>query len=307
MICAYRVAPDSYRLPLALSSQLVLSPWLAALLLWAQLYTQGEIVNQLIPFEKRIVGTETIETVDGRDLHVGLEIGKDYTSWIKAQIKRAQLDKDLDYITFTQLGETATGGYKTTEYFLTFDASKHVAMMSGSKKGKEVREYFIACEKELRDRPALKGDMLVQMAEAYRKLEAQQERDRLALVENQQKTIEALEKAVESLSTAQRAETKADMVTDELRRFTLEEYVHSNGLLRQFPAKYFSRYSAWLKSFCLQYGLRIDKAPVVGKQWEEELAYPIQALAAWLRYEQTKPRQINLESHKLEDTDTQQD
>ncbi len=62
-------------------------------------------MSQLIPYLQRSIGSKTIETVDARDLHAFLEISKDYTSWVKAQIRRAQLIENEDFVLFTQKGD----------------------------------------------------------------------------------------------------------------------------------------------------------------------------------------------------------
>jgi len=80
----------------------------------------------------------------------------------------------------------------------------------------------------------------------------------------------------------------------ETRRMTLEDFVMANGLLRQLPRPQWPEYVTWLKSFCQAYSLNVQKDPVPGRPWEGENAYPITALGALLRHEQTRPRQLGL-------------
>lgn len=106
-----------------------------------------------IPFTQHTIGQDVQETVNARDLHGNLAIGKDYTNWIKAQIKSLQLIENVDFITFAQKGERKEGlrgATISTEYFLTLDTAKHVALASRTAKGREIRDYFIAAEKRLR-------------------------------------------------------------------------------------------------------------------------------------------------------------
>jgi phage anti-repressor protein len=49
-----------------------------------------------------------------------------------------------DFIVFTQKGENPVGGRPVTEYHLSIDSAKHVAMMCGTDKGFEARFYFSA-------------------------------------------------------------------------------------------------------------------------------------------------------------------
>jgi len=54
-------------------------------------------MQELIKIEKRVIGAEETNSVNGRDLHQALEIKKQYSEWIKSQISRAGLRKDVDY------------------------------------------------------------------------------------------------------------------------------------------------------------------------------------------------------------------
>ena len=99
----------------------------------------------LITISSRRIGAQEVKTVNARDLHAFLEIGKDFTNWVKDQIQRARLIESRDYVVFAQQGES--GGKPRSEYHLTIDAGKHIAMMSQTEKGFEVRDYFIECER----------------------------------------------------------------------------------------------------------------------------------------------------------------
>lgn len=103
----------------------------------------SNIVN--IQIHDRQVGDELIKTCDGRQLRAELGVKKDYTSWVKAQIARARFVENRDYITYTQKG--VGGKFDSSEYHFTLEAAKHIGMMSGTDRGHEVREYFMACER----------------------------------------------------------------------------------------------------------------------------------------------------------------
>ncbi|API85848.1 antA/AntB antirepressor family protein [Francisella uliginis] len=102
-----------------------------------------------ITISKHLIGNESINSIDARKLHQELEIKKDYSNWIKDQIKRARLVKDRDYLVYAQKGENLKGGRPTNEYILTLDSAKHICMISSTDKGFEIRDYFIECEKKL--------------------------------------------------------------------------------------------------------------------------------------------------------------
>jgi len=105
-------------------------------------------MQELIKIERRVIGASETNAVSARDLHVELGIDKDFTDWIKAQIDRAGLRKEVDYIVTNVKVERDVGSSFRKEYIITADASKHIAMMSQGAKAKEVRDYFIAVEKE---------------------------------------------------------------------------------------------------------------------------------------------------------------
>jgi len=102
-------------------------------------------MRELIKISQELIGDETVNSVDARELYETLELTKDFSNWIKSQIKSLGLEENIDYITFKQ---SSTGGRPTTEYILTTDTAKHISMASRTPKGKEVRSYFIAIEKE---------------------------------------------------------------------------------------------------------------------------------------------------------------
>ena len=106
-------------------------------------------MQAMLPIQAGTIGGDAIETVDGRKVHAALESGKDYSSWVKAQIERARLGENKDFVVVTQKGVNPLGGRPVVDYHFTIEASKHIAMISGTDKGFEVRDYFIACEKKL--------------------------------------------------------------------------------------------------------------------------------------------------------------
>jgi phage anti-repressor protein len=105
-------------------------------------------MNQNIQISpQKIDGVQT-NTVNARELHEALGIKKDFSSWIKPKLEDAMLDEGTDYIKLTQKGELSKTGQWSVEYILTLDTAKHIAMMSRTAKGKEVRAYFIEVEKQ---------------------------------------------------------------------------------------------------------------------------------------------------------------
>lgn len=97
----------------------------------------------------------TIQTVNARELHAFLGVSRDFNQWMREQIERARLVEGRDYLTYEEVVQVPhQGGARSTkkiQYAITLDAAKHIGMMSGTDKGFEVREYFIACERRAQD------------------------------------------------------------------------------------------------------------------------------------------------------------
>lgn len=115
-------------------------------------------MNELIPIDTRAIDGQAVKTVNARDLHSFLEVGRDFSNWIKAQIERARLVEGRDFINeikFAQNGELknqrVSGARERIDYYLTFDAAKHIGMMSGTEKGYQIRDYFLECERKARN------------------------------------------------------------------------------------------------------------------------------------------------------------
>jgi anti-repressor protein len=86
------------------------------------------------------------QVVSARELSEALEIKKDFTNWIKAQIESLGLVVDEDFSPFWARSEA---GRNVSDYALTMETAKHISMASRTEKGRSVRNYFIACEKKL--------------------------------------------------------------------------------------------------------------------------------------------------------------
>ncbi|MFA7495899.1 MAG: antA/AntB antirepressor family protein [Acidithiobacillus sp.] len=122
--------------------------------------------NQLIPIEivNTVIQNENQPTCNARDLHAFLEVGKDFSTWIKDRIEQLGFDENQDFIILTETGEYSGRGQPKKEYHLTLDMAKHLSMIERTPKGHEARQYFIECERivlqELRDSASFSLDAL---------------------------------------------------------------------------------------------------------------------------------------------------
>ena len=65
---------------------------------------------ELIKVRQIEIDKTVVNSVNSRDLHKGLEVKKDYSNWIKDQVKSLDLEENFDYIVFAQKGENPKGG-----------------------------------------------------------------------------------------------------------------------------------------------------------------------------------------------------
>jgi anti-repressor protein len=109
-------------------------------------------MNELIAVRPLEVGEETVSTVSGRDLHACLEVGRDFSNWIKSRIDQYGFVAGQDFVTVEDLSSPKRASSKTRsqrliEYHLTLDMAKELSMVERTDKGKEARRYFIECER----------------------------------------------------------------------------------------------------------------------------------------------------------------
>ena len=57
-------------------------------------------MNELIKIEKSNVGGDLIETVNARELHQFLKVGRDFSTWIKRRIEQYGFEEGVDFCSF---------------------------------------------------------------------------------------------------------------------------------------------------------------------------------------------------------------
>lgn len=102
--------------------------------------------------------------LSARDLHKGLEIKSNFTTWFNRMLEYGFLeDEDYTQIWLSKNGnlmnqrllgltnqEMGAKGY-TLDYVITLDMAKEISMIQRTEIGKQFRRYFIACEKALKE------------------------------------------------------------------------------------------------------------------------------------------------------------
>ncbi|UNE55262.1 antA/AntB antirepressor family protein [Bartonella machadoae] len=104
-------------------------------------------MNTLLPISEQTIDQETVQTVNARELHAFLEIKARFNDWIKNRIKECKFQENINFITLTK---NLVSGGKVKEYHITLDMAKHLSMIERNDKGHEARQYFIKCERLLK-------------------------------------------------------------------------------------------------------------------------------------------------------------
>jgi len=92
---------------------------------------------------------QATQLADARQLHRFLGVGKDFTTWIKLRIRQYGFELNRDYL-LTQTGEQLPCGTKwRSDYLLSLDMAKELAMVERTPQGRLARRYFIDCERQL--------------------------------------------------------------------------------------------------------------------------------------------------------------
>lgn len=109
---------------------------------------------QLISVFNGTISNETTLLCNARDLHAFLGVGKVFAAWITSRIAEYGFTEDQDYILLSKTGKQSLGGrggHNRKDYHLTLDTAKELAMVERNEKGRQIRRYFIECEKKLRE------------------------------------------------------------------------------------------------------------------------------------------------------------
>ena len=85
--------------------------------------------------------------VDARELHEFLQVQTRFNDWIKNRIEKYGFEKDTDFESYTNF---LVSGGKSTEYTLSLDMAKEMAMVENNEQGRKARRYFIEVEKRYR-------------------------------------------------------------------------------------------------------------------------------------------------------------
>ena len=136
----------------------------------------------------KIIEKEGRQLVSGRELHEFLEIGTKYKDWFPRMVEYG-FEEEIDFIRVAQ--KRATNNLKnpvTTviDHAISIDMAKEISMIQRTEKGKTARQYFINCEKKLKEVKKLSPMELMELQ--FKALKEHEEK--IAQVENKVDKLE---------------------------------------------------------------------------------------------------------------------
>ena len=136
----------------------------------------------------KIIERDGRQLVSGRELHEFLEIKTKYKDWFPRMVEYG-FEEEIDFIKVAQ--KRATNNLKnpvTTviDHAISIDMAKEISMIQRTEKGKAARQYFINCEKKLKEVKKLSPMELMELQ--FKALKEQEEK--IAQVENKVDKLE---------------------------------------------------------------------------------------------------------------------
>ena len=174
-----------------------------------------------------LVNIDNVKSVDevrvsGRLMHEYLEVNSNYTTWFSRMCEYG-FEEGKD---FFPILEESTGGRPSTDHVMTLDMAKHLAMIQRNTKGMEARQYFIECEKKLKERqqkPKSQLELLVESAQAL--LEHERKLTAITTKQDEQaKQIEIINKRIDMFNGIDGTNSREEL------RHKLNAYCDKNGI-----------------------------------------------------------------------------
>jgi len=103
--------------------------------------------TQLVPVFTGEIQGEMRQVCNARDLHAFVESKQDFSDWIKGRIEKYGFIEGDDWVFHKFMENPSSGGRPRTDYHITIDMAKELAMVENNEKGRLVRRYFIEVEK----------------------------------------------------------------------------------------------------------------------------------------------------------------
>ena len=136
-------------------------------------------MNELINITKTTINDEEVNAVNARELWQKLESKQRFADWIKDRLEGFTDGQDF---TVHKIMKGEDGRFRPTDYIISLDVAKHIAMLERNEQGRKIRQYFIEVEKQYRKQeteklPTPEVLMATLCTEMERRIKAESERD----------------------------------------------------------------------------------------------------------------------------------
>lgn len=109
------------------------------------------MTQQLIPVFNGELDGRAQQLCDAQDLHSFLGVQTRFNDWVARRIEQYGFVEGEDYYSVLSNRVDGLPGKQRTDYHLTLDTAKELAMVENNEQGRQVRRYFIAMEREARE------------------------------------------------------------------------------------------------------------------------------------------------------------
>lgn len=170
----------------------------------------------------KITETGGQRAVSGKDLHAILEIKTGFVLWFERMCEYG-FEENKDYATFKS-ENPVNKQVVVSDYIVSIDMAKEIAMIQRSEIGRKVRQYFIEAEKKVLAPTTLKDALYL----AYKQQELIEQQDRA--IEEMKPKAEFYDAVTESTDTIDLGEL-AKVLNVGIGRNKLFEILRKEGIL----------------------------------------------------------------------------
>ena len=168
------------------------------------------------------------QLVSARELHEFLEVGRDFTNWIKGRIDKYGFEEGKDYSPILANLVESTPRARM-DYILKLDMAKEISMVENNEKGMQARRYFIECEKKLKNQikvPTTLKEALLLALQQQEQIEQQQ-----LLIESQKPKVEFYDEIIDSKDTIDIGQLAKTLNIKNIGRNKLFEILRDKSIL----------------------------------------------------------------------------
>ncbi|WP_323972267.1 antA/AntB antirepressor family protein [Aeromonas hydrophila] len=115
---------------------------------------KAQLLTDILPINEFLMAGKFIKTVNARELHTFLGVGRGFSTWVQDRIAEYGFIEGMDYTIVEALrspnsGSTKARPQRVKEYLLALDMAKELSMVERNTEGRRARRYFIDCERRL--------------------------------------------------------------------------------------------------------------------------------------------------------------